>query len=176
MDKPIEHNEDLDTPLYLPSHLESLKEKHEYFEVPNLETELQRHNNHHHWLQQDIAQIKQFQYRFFELIILDDDTKPEYKIFSHFLLKFFRFNYQLLWEQQDQNAYIHFPQVLNEIKLLPNVTIEANKHLHYRDPTSFNISYLELIKLDNQFLVEISEVSDNRLYTSTNNTPKILPE
>ena len=30
MDKHIEHNENLDTPAYLPSHLESLKEKHEY--------------------------------------------------------------------------------------------------------------------------------------------------
>ena len=37
MDKLIEHNENLDTPLCLPSHLESLKEKHDYFEVPDLE-------------------------------------------------------------------------------------------------------------------------------------------
>ena len=176
MDKLIEHNENLDTPLYLPSHLENLKEKHECFEAPDLETTIQRHNNPHHWLQQDIAQIKQFQYRFFQNIILDDDTMPQIKIFSHFLLKFFRFNYQLLWEQGDQNAYIHFPQVLTEIELLPYVIREANKHLHYRDPTSFNISYLELITLDNQFLVENSEVSDKRPYTSTSITPKILSE
>ena len=57
MDKLIEHNENLDTPLNLPSHLETLKEKHEYFEVPDLETKIQRHNNPHYWLQQDIAQI-----------------------------------------------------------------------------------------------------------------------
>ena len=38
MDKLIEHNENRDTPLYLHSHLESLKEKHDYFEVPDLET------------------------------------------------------------------------------------------------------------------------------------------
>ena len=71
-----------------------------------------------------------------------------------------RFNYQVLWEQQDQNAYIHFPQVLTELELLPYVINEANKHLHYRDPTSLNISHLELNLLDNQFLGEISEVSD----------------
>ena len=47
MDKLIEHNENLDPPLYLPSHLESLKEKHEYFEVSDLETKIQRHNNPH---------------------------------------------------------------------------------------------------------------------------------
>ena len=92
MDKLIEHNENLDIPVYLPSHLENLKEKHEYFEVPDLETKISKHNKPHHWLQQDVVQIKQFQYRF-----------------SHFPLKFFRFNYQLIWEQQDQNAYITFP-------------------------------------------------------------------
>ena len=78
------------------------------------------------------------------------------------MLKFFRCNYQLFWEQQDQNAYVHFPQVLTEIELLRYVIIQANKHLHYRDPTWLNITHLELIILDNQFLVEISEVSHNR--------------
>ena len=65
MDKLIEHNENLDTPLYLPSDLESLNEKLEYFEETDLETKISRHNNPHYWLQQDIAQIKQFQYRLF---------------------------------------------------------------------------------------------------------------
>ena len=31
MDKLIEHNENLDTPLYLPSHFESFKENHDFF-------------------------------------------------------------------------------------------------------------------------------------------------
>ena len=35
------------TILYLPSHLKSPKEKHNYLEVPDLETTIQRHNN---WL------------------------------------------------------------------------------------------------------------------------------
>ena len=88
MNKLLEHDENLDTPLYLPSPLESLKEKHDYFDVPDLETKLQRHNNPHFWVQQDIAQIKQFQYRYFQNIILDDDTVPRIKIFPHFLLNF----------------------------------------------------------------------------------------
>ena len=92
------------------------------------------------------------------------------------MLKFFTFNHQLLWEQPDQIACIHFPQVLTEIELLPYVIKETNKHLHYRDTISFNISYLELINLDNQFFVEDSEVSDNRPYTSANIAPKILSE
>ena len=37
MKKRIEQNVNLDTPLYLPSHLESAEEKQDYFEVSNLE-------------------------------------------------------------------------------------------------------------------------------------------
>ena len=119
MDERIEQKENLDTPLYLPSHLESLKEKHDYFEVPDLETKIQLHDNPHYWLQQDVLQIKQLQYRFFQNIILNEVTVRQIKIFSHFLLKFFGFNYQILWEQQDQNAYNNFPQKLTETELLP---------------------------------------------------------
>ena len=50
----IEHNENLDTPLYRPSHLENLKEKADYFVVPDIETTIKTHNNPHYWLQQDI--------------------------------------------------------------------------------------------------------------------------
>ena len=41
VDKLIEHNDNLHTPLYLPSHIESLNEKHDFFEVPDLETKIQ---------------------------------------------------------------------------------------------------------------------------------------
>ena len=61
MDKLIELNENVDTPLYLPSQLESLNEMHDYFEVADLETKIPQHDNPHYWLQQDILQIKQFQ-------------------------------------------------------------------------------------------------------------------
>ena len=104
MQKRIEFNENLETPFYRPSHLEALKDKSEYSEVPDLDTKIIRYGNPHYWLQQDIIQIKNFQYRFFTDIIFTDDTIPQAKVFTHFLLKFFRFNYQLLWEQQDQQA------------------------------------------------------------------------
>ena len=51
----------------------------------------------------------------FQKFILNGDTVPQKKIFSNFLLKFFRFTYQLLWEQQDQNAYVTFPKILTEV-------------------------------------------------------------
>ena len=103
---------------------------------------------------------KNFQYRFFHNITLNDDTTPQVKIFTQFLLQFFRFNYQLLWEQQDQQAYVNFPQILTETELF----------------TSFNTAHIEQIHLDHNFLVEHSETSDSRPYVTTNVPPDTTPE
>ena len=89
MDKLIEHNENLDPPIYIHSHLESFKKQHENIEVPDLGTQIQQHDNHHYWRQQDILQIKQFQYKFFQNIFLQQDTVPQINISALFLLNFF---------------------------------------------------------------------------------------
>ena len=176
MQKLIEFNENQDTPLYRPSHLQELKHRSEYFEVPDLDTKVQRHDNPHYWLQRDILQIKHFQYRFFNNIILTDDTIPQVKIFTQFLLKFFRFNFQLLWEQKDQQAYINFPQILTHIELLPYIIKNENKHLHYRDLTSFNITHFQQRNLDHNVLLEHSETSDNRPFITSDTSHETTPE
>ena len=167
IDKLIEHNENLETPTYRPSLLQTLKDKADYFEVPDLETRIQRHNNPHYWLQQDILQVTTFEYKFFQDIVLNEDTIPQIKVLSHFLLKYFRFNYQLLWEQKDQSAYIHFPKVLTETELLPFIIRQDFNHFLYKNFTSFPISHFDNIILNTDFLVEHSETSDNRPYTTT---------
>ena len=176
MEKLIEFTESQDTPLYLPSHLNDLKHKSDYFEFPDIETRIQRHVNPHYWLQQDILQVKNFQYRFFYNITLNEDTIPQVKVFSQFSLKFSRFNYQLLWEQQDQQAYINFPQILTETELLPVIIKNENRYLQYRGPTSFNTTYFEQINLDDNFTTEYSETSDNRPYITSNISPETTPE
>ena len=77
-------------------------------------------------------------------------------------------NYLLLWEQQDKNAYINFPQVLTETQLLPFIISNRNKHVHYRDLTSFNTNHFELINYEYHFIVEHSETSDKRRYSISN--------
>ena len=172
----IEFNENQDTPLYRSSHLEELKHKSEFFEVPDIDTRIQRHDNPHYWLKQDALQIKHFQYRFFNNIIRTDDTIPQVKIFTHFILKFFRFNHQLLWEQKDQQAYINFPQIITPTELLPYIIENEHKHLQYRDLTSFNIAHFEQTNLDHNFLVEHSETSDNRPFTTSDTSSETTPE
>ena len=176
MQKLIEFNENQDTPLYHPSHLEDLEHKSEYFEVPDLETRIPRHDNPHYLLQQDILQVKNFQYRFVNNIILTNDTIPQVKIFTQLILKFFRFNYQLLWEKQDQQAYINFSQILTQTELLPYIIRNEHKHLQYRDLTSFDTAYFEQINLDHTFLVEHSETSDNRPFITSDISPETTPE
>ena len=160
------------THLYCPSHLQELKHRSEYFEVPDLDTKVQRHDNPHYRLQRDILQIKNFQYRFFNNIILTDDTTPQVKISTQFLLKFLRFNYQLLWEQKDQQAYINLPQILTHIELLPYIIKNENKHSQYGDLTSFNVTLFEQINLDHNFLLEHSETSDNRPFITSDTSPE----
>ena len=176
MQKLIDFNENQNPPLYRPSHLQELKHRSEYFEVPDLDTKVQRHDNPHYWLQRDILQIKHFQYRFFNNIILTDDTIPHVKIFTQFLLKFLRFNYQLLWEQKDQQAYINFPQILTHIELLPYIIKNENKHLQNRDLTSFNVTHFEQINLDHNFVLEHSETSDNRPFITSDTSHETTPE
>ena len=127
MDKLIEHNENLDTPLYLPSHLESPKEKHDYFEVSDLETNIP---------QSSLLVTNKIYYNLNNFNT--DSFKTSYlmkiqyhTIFSDFLLKFLRFNYQLIW-QQDQSAYINFPQVLPETELLLFINSNTNRHAQYK--------------------------------------------
>ena len=70
IDKLIKHNENLDKPLYRPSHLESLKDKADYFDVPDIDTKIQTHSNPHYWLQQDLLQVTNFQYKIYTSEIL----------------------------------------------------------------------------------------------------------
>ena len=115
MQKLIDFNENQNPPLYRPSYLQELKHRSEYFEVPDLDTKVQRHDNPHYWLQRDILQIKHFQNRFFNNIILTDDTIPQVKIFTQFLLKFLRFYHRphLIWQTTELQAGAQVFQVPN---------------------------------------------------------------
>ena len=79
MSKLIDFNENLDTPIYRPSILEDLQQQHQNFEVPDIDSQINRQNNPHNWLQQDILQTTHFQYNFIQNLTLNDDTIPQIK-------------------------------------------------------------------------------------------------
>ena len=65
-------------------------------------------DNPHHWFQTDIIPIQSFLYHYFKDITLNEQSKPQIKLISLFLRKFFSFNYQLLWSEHDQAAFTVF--------------------------------------------------------------------
>ena len=162
MNKLFQFNENLDTPLYRPSLIENLQQKHQYFDVPDIDSKTTRQNNPHYWLQQDILQIIQLQYNFFQNLTLNNDTIPQITVFERFLLKFFRFNNQLIWVQQDQSAYTNCSQTFDELNLLPFFKRDNFKHSRYICPLDFHIPYFEISAFDKNFILELSGTSDNR--------------
>ena len=76
-------------------------------------------------------------------------------LYSQLLMKFFRFNYQLLWEEQDQPAFKNFPQALTHTEHLPFIIHHENKHPLCRDPTKLHVQYFESISYDTNFLLNI---------------------
>ena len=117
-----EYNENLHPPLYLPSHLESLKQKHEYFEVPDLETKIQLHNNPHYWFQQGYKSNN----------FKTDSSRTSYsmKIRYHKSKSFPVFinissrQLPITMGTTRSNTYFNFPQVFTETELLPYLIIK----------------------------------------------------
>ena len=57
---------------------------------------------------------------------------------------------------------------MTETELLPYIINNRNKHFQYRDLTSLNTNFFEIITYDNYFIVKHSDTSDNRPYTTSN--------
>ena len=65
---------------------------------------------------------------------------------------------------------------MTHTELLPYIIQNENKHLHYRDLTSLNVTHLEQINLDSTFILEHSETSDNRPFTTSDTSHETTPE
>ena len=94
--------------VFNPSSIQDLLQKESLFDLPNIEQFCTVENNPHHWLTSDILRIHNFQYQFFQNITLNTKTKEQIKIYSLFLRKFFRHNYQLVWHSKFQAACTNF--------------------------------------------------------------------
>ena len=95
-----EKNNLLPKHVFNPSSMQELLQKESLFDIPNIEQFRTVENNPHHWLTTDILQIHHFQYQFFQNITLNKNTKEQIQIYSLFLRKFSRHNYQLVWHSK----------------------------------------------------------------------------
>ena len=68
------------------------------------------------------------------------------------------------------SCFQKFPQALTHTELLLFIIHEDNKHPFFKDPTKLHIPYFEIILFDPHFLVEQSETSDSRQYSTSDTT------
>ena len=143
-----EKNNLLPKHVFNPSSIQELLQKESLFDIPNIEQFRTVENNPHHWLTTDILQIHHFQYQFFQNITLNKNTKEQIQIYSLFLRKFFRHNYQLVWHSKFQNACKNFPQQFTTDELLPFLDTFDNQHPHYYNLLDFPSSHFVYLTYD----------------------------
>ena len=157
-----EHNLALENPKYSPNALEELERYIPNFEVEDIERIVTTQNNPHHWLQADILQIQNFLYHSFKDITLDEQTIPQTKVISLFLRKYFRFNYQLLWSEQDQPAFASFHNHFTADECLPFIINKQNEHPYFFKPDKIKQQTMDLISFDPRLITENNFHVDNR--------------
>ena len=134
--------------VFNPSSIQDLLQKESFFDLPNIEQFRTIENNPHHWLTTDILQIHHFQYQFFQNLTLNTKTKEQIQIYSLFLRKFFRHNYQLVWHSKFQDASINFPQQCTQNELLPFLDTPDNQHSEYFNLLDFPSSHFKYLAYD----------------------------
>ena len=159
-----DHNLAHEIPKYSPNALDDLQRYIDNFDVETIETLVNPEDNPHHWLQTDILQIQNFIYHYFKDLTLNNQTIPQIKVISLFLRKYFRFNYQLLWSQQDQPAFTEFPDQFTSEECLPFIISEQNEHPYFHKPQLITKQTLDYIRFDPLLFTENDLFPDNRPY------------
>ena len=147
-----EKNNLLPKHVFNPSSIQDLLQKESLFDLPNIEQFRTIENNPHHWLTTDILQIHHFQYQFFQKLTLNTKTKEQIQIYSLFLRKFFRHNYQLVWHSKFQDACINFPQQFTQDGLLHFLDTPDNQHPQYYNLLDFPSSHFKYLAYDSNSL------------------------
>ena len=94
---------------------------------------------------------------------MNEQSVPQIKLISLFLRKFFRFNYQLLWSEQDQSAFAVFSTHFTADECLPFILNKKNEHLFFQ-PDKITKQTIDFICFDPRLITENNLLVDNRPY------------
>ena len=83
---------------------------------------------------------------------------------SLFLTKYFRFNYQLLWSEQDQPAFAAFHNHFTADECLPFIINKQNEHPYVFKPDKVTQQTMDLVSFDPRLITENNFHYDNRPY------------
>ena len=109
---------------------------------------------------------------FFPKYYPQKNTKEQIQIYSLFLRKFFRHNYQLVWHSKFQNACKNFPQQFTNDELLPLLDTLDNQHPHFYKLLDFPSSHFVYLTYDsNSINKSLNLPSPVRPYFHQYNTP-----
>ena len=143
-----EYNLALEKPKHSPNALEELEQYIHNLEVEDIERIIVTQNIPHHWLQADIIRIQNFLYHYFKDITLNAQTIPQTEVMSLFHRKYFRFNYQLLWSEQDQSAFAAFHNHFTADVCLPFIINKQNGHPYFFKPDKITQQTMDFISFD----------------------------
>ena len=126
-----EFNLTLENPIHSPNALEELEQYIHNFEVEDKERLVITQTNTHHWLRTDLIKIHNFLYHYFKDLTLNEQTIPQIKLISSIIRKYFRFNDQLLWSEQNQPAFTAFHKHFTPDECLPFIINKQNEHPYF---------------------------------------------
>ena len=83
---------------------------------------------------------------------------------SLFLRKYFRFNYQLIWPEQDQPAFAAFHNLFTADECLPFIINKQKEHPYVFKPDKVTEQTMDLISFDPRLITESNFHDDYRPY------------
>ena len=119
-----ESNYPLPQPIFPSSVIQALLQKETLFHQEGFERHCTIDNYPHHWLQTDRLQLHQLHHQFFKDLTLNDQTIPQIKFTV--LQKIFRHIHQLMWINDDRDAFNNVSSHFDSQELIP--FIPDNKH------------------------------------------------
>ena len=163
------YNLALENPKHSPNALEELEQYLHLFEVEDIERLIITQNNPHHWLQADVLRIQNYLYHYFKDLTLNEQTILQTKVISLFLRNYFRFNYQLLWSEQNQPAFAAFHNHFTDDECLPFIIDKQNEHPYFFKSGKITQQTMDFISFDPRLITENEFHDINRPYSYEQN-------
>ena len=101
---------------------------------------------------------------------MNEQSISQIKLLSSFLRKFFRFNHQLIWSEQDQAAFTAFTTHFTADECLPSIINKKNEHSYFFKPDKITKQTIDFISFDPRLITENNLIDDNRPYRYEQNS------
>ena len=95
---------------------------------------------------------------------MNEQSISQIKLISLFLRKFFRFNHQLIWSEQDQAAFTAFTTHFTPDECLPFIIKRKTEHPYFFKPDKITKQTIDFISFDPRLITENNLFDDSTLY------------